>query len=332
MANKPKPISKAAKQLITDFERFLVETTTLAPATINKNYRLAIQRLIHHIEQETKTDFTIADFTLKTVKKFVSAQRQLKTSSPIILHRDLIALKAFSGWLTDQGLLASDPIADYNPRLDGDTSPRETTVYDRRVTVRMTSDMYNHLSQRAGGDEKIPREIRKAIRHYLDTKSDIEGSRAYFTRTMREAIEEIKLLVTWTALTTHILQADTSSVLIRNLLPVSPEEKEMFTTAGLLRLAQELLVSYGWDLKDSMLEAITAARVVEQQQRAYGNDDPDRNEVPRPAPQRPQLPAAGTNPAGTPPARAAAPATQQRPPQQGQGPATPPPQPKKPTS
>ena len=60
--------------------------------------------------------------------------------------------------------------------------------YDTKVHVAMTTDMLNKLLDVAGQRRKVPDQIRKFIRHGLDERAEVAGSRRYFTGRFRDAV------------------------------------------------------------------------------------------------------------------------------------------------
>jgi hypothetical protein len=64
--------------------------------------------------------------------------------------------------------------------------------YDKRVTVWVTTAMYNNLVRVAGYQRDVARLIRQYIREGLDRQAEIAGSRRYFIGRRDEGCVEVR--------------------------------------------------------------------------------------------------------------------------------------------
>jgi hypothetical protein len=110
--------------------------------------------------------------------------------------------------------------------------------YDKRVTVWVTTAMYNNLVRIAGYQRDVARLIRQYIREGLDRQAEIAGSRRYFTGRFRDAVHLQRLELRWFLTVLLVLISQSLSFVILAVHPDMPgEEQKMFSGPALFRTA-----------------------------------------------------------------------------------------------
>ena len=136
------------------------------------------------------------------------------------------------------------------------------TVYNRRVTLRITDEMFDLLVTDMKGGADLADHLRKIIRNHLDESETVRANR----RANRHVVlEESKRLRWYMALVVTLL-ANIGSILITNLLKLPESEKELFTPNGLLRHAEAETESFGWRVLERIDLAVNQGQAIERQQ------------------------------------------------------------------
>lgn len=236
-------LSPQAEQILMEFGEYLYQISGLDVATA-RSYLRSVTELAGWREAASKKTFQPEKITRSVLRQYIDYLHQVRKLKYATVQGRIAGLRSYFGWLSDNGVM--DAGDDPTRGLKVAIAPKRKAVYDQRITIRVTTPMWNHLRTLAGSEREIPSVVREATRDYLDQQADLAGSKRWQGEKLQEEVDRLGWYLTFIV----ILIAQIGSLILTRL--ADGEDQQQFRPAVLLDKAHDSSLKSGLSVRAGM--------------------------------------------------------------------------------